>query len=644
MSDWWSAAPVVEAPASALQPAHRDLAIRTVYGEAANEPDDGQAAVAAVIRNRMQAGRYGGDTIPGVVLAKNQFEPWGNNDARARMMALKPDDPRYQKIGGIVDGVFSGQMEDPTNGSTHFVAPAAQAALGRQMPSWAQGEGLPIGRHTFFAPEGRVQQAKAGGGDWWSSAPVVGQDAAPAQPNAPPALASAVQGASGAVAPPGPLSDRLAKAWENPASGGLISMVKPMAQGINTMMQAGHGDIPMTGEDGHTNPAVIQASWEAAKGLTPMTAAPGGVAAAQIGKGLEMPAAAPPKAVTPTIEQLKGAATAAYESPAVKGLEIKPASVSGWAQQTRGALDEAGLNEIVAPGTHKLLDKLESAPSGSFVTGQSLDSLRKTLGNISRETAEGRATPNAAAASKAMNALDEFIPSITQKDVIAGNPAAAAAKWQEARSNYQSALASGNIDKKTVQAELRAAAANSGQNVANTVRQRMADVLLKGAQGYTPAEKALMEKIVRGTATGNTLRFAGNLLGGGGGLGAMTSAAIGGFATGGPGAFAPVVGFALKQLSNRMTLKQAAQLSELVRSRAPLANAMNDFGTRAQEFQTLQNPRTASSAMLAARNLSNNLKDAGITLSPADIFRSLQAPAIGRADDQQQGVPRPPAQ
>lgn len=146
---------------SSLDPTHRDLAIRTVYGEAANEPDHGQAAVAAVIKNRMTAGRYGGDTIPGVVLAKNQFEPWGNSDARARMTSLKQDDPRYQKIAGIVDQVFSGQMEDPTNGATHFVAPAAQAALGRAMPSWAQGEGLPIGRHTFFAPEGRVQTAAA---------------------------------------------------------------------------------------------------------------------------------------------------------------------------------------------------------------------------------------------------------------------------------------------------------------------------------------------------------------------------------------------------------------------------------------------------------------------------------------------------
>lgn len=143
-------------PPPALSPSHRDLAIRTIYGEAANEPDEGQAAVAAVIRNRVEAGRYGGKDVPSVVLAKNQFEPWGNSEARARMSALKPDDPRYSKIGGIVDQVFGGQTPDPTNGSTHFFSPTAQAALGRNAPSWAQGEGQPIGRHTFYAPEGRV--------------------------------------------------------------------------------------------------------------------------------------------------------------------------------------------------------------------------------------------------------------------------------------------------------------------------------------------------------------------------------------------------------------------------------------------------------------------------------------------------------
>lgn len=191
MSDWWSADPVAaEGPPLQISPrvpnpalAHpsaRDLAIRTVYGEAGNEPPEGQAGVAAVIRNRLDSGRYG-NTVPQVVLAPSQFEPWQRPDARARMVALKPGDPDYERIGGIVDRVFSGDMEDPTQGATHFFSPGAQAALGRRAPTWARGEPLTIGGHAFYAPEGRATEVSAQrrqpepSGDWWAADPVAEQ-------------------------------------------------------------------------------------------------------------------------------------------------------------------------------------------------------------------------------------------------------------------------------------------------------------------------------------------------------------------------------------------------------------------------------------------------------------------------------------
>lgn len=124
----------------------RDLLIRTVYGE-----DPGQSAlgVANVIRNRTVNGGFGGNTVPGVVLAKNQFEPWNNNMARSRMAALQPGSPEYNRLGGIVDSAYTG-ANDPTNGATSFFSPTAQAALGRQPPQWAQGQGQDIGEHRFY--------------------------------------------------------------------------------------------------------------------------------------------------------------------------------------------------------------------------------------------------------------------------------------------------------------------------------------------------------------------------------------------------------------------------------------------------------------------------------------------------------------
>jgi hypothetical protein len=158
--DYLGAAEAPAAPRPSLDPRSRDLAIRTVLGEAANEPEEGQAGVAAVIRNRVQAGRYGGADVPSVVLKPYAFEPWGNPEARAGMMAHRPEDPKYQQAGQIVDRVF-GEGYDPTGGATHFYSPTAQAALGRQPPKWAQGqEPQNIGRHAFYAPEGRVQSTE----------------------------------------------------------------------------------------------------------------------------------------------------------------------------------------------------------------------------------------------------------------------------------------------------------------------------------------------------------------------------------------------------------------------------------------------------------------------------------------------------
>lgn len=140
--------------ANDLDPKSRDLMIRTILGEAANEPPQGQAAVASVILNRATSGRYGGTTPAQVVMAPNAFEPWSRRSKE--LMAIKPDSAQYQNVGDIVDMVHSGDIPDQSQGATHFYSPASQAALGRQAPSWATNTITKIGGHVFYAPEGKV--------------------------------------------------------------------------------------------------------------------------------------------------------------------------------------------------------------------------------------------------------------------------------------------------------------------------------------------------------------------------------------------------------------------------------------------------------------------------------------------------------
>jgi hypothetical protein len=88
---------------------------------------------------------------------------------------------------------------------------------------------------------------------------------------------------------------KLGAAWENPAPRGIIAGVKPIVEGVKGLMAAGHGDVPMTDDSGHTNPQVIQDAFEAAKGLTPVTAAPAPQALMRVlgspGRGTPVPPA-----------------------------------------------------------------------------------------------------------------------------------------------------------------------------------------------------------------------------------------------------------------------------------------------------------------------------------------------------------------
>lgn len=130
---------------------NRDIAIRTIIGE--DPSDQGAVGVAAVLLNRLAAGTYG-NSIDDVVLAKDQFEAWPRQ--KESLLGISTTDPRYVKIGRILDGLASGQIPDPTNGATHFYGPTSQAALGRQPPEWGRTGGQKLGGSLFFAPQGRV--------------------------------------------------------------------------------------------------------------------------------------------------------------------------------------------------------------------------------------------------------------------------------------------------------------------------------------------------------------------------------------------------------------------------------------------------------------------------------------------------------
>lgn len=146
-------------PDSNVTNAERDLAVRTMMGEAQGQGDAGLAAVGHVIMNRVTSGKYGGDNVADVVLAKNQFEPWSTR--KQELLSYSPSDPKYQRAQAIFDQIVSGEMPDITDGSTHFLNAKVvreRGNYGGALPKWTAGGGQDIGDHTFYKPDGAVRR------------------------------------------------------------------------------------------------------------------------------------------------------------------------------------------------------------------------------------------------------------------------------------------------------------------------------------------------------------------------------------------------------------------------------------------------------------------------------------------------------
>lgn len=128
----------------------------TLYGEARGESLEGKVAVANVLKNRVQSGRWG-KNYEAVTLAPKQFSCWNGNDpnlpklralADALSDGITPSDPALGACLWVADGLLGGHLPNPVQDATHYFAVSMKDA-----PAWSRsGEFVArVGNHLFFA-------------------------------------------------------------------------------------------------------------------------------------------------------------------------------------------------------------------------------------------------------------------------------------------------------------------------------------------------------------------------------------------------------------------------------------------------------------------------------------------------------------
>lgn len=127
----------------------------TAYGEARGEPIEGIVAVMSVIRNRVNEGRFGGNTYQAVCLKPKQFSCWNEDDPNRKLLDRAVESleqgilPRVLELCMLLaEGITKGIIPDNTKGSNHYLT---RKLFNEGIISWAKGSPKAlVGNHVFL--------------------------------------------------------------------------------------------------------------------------------------------------------------------------------------------------------------------------------------------------------------------------------------------------------------------------------------------------------------------------------------------------------------------------------------------------------------------------------------------------------------
>jgi len=271
----------------------------------------------------------------------------------------------------------------------------------------------------------------------------------------------------------------------------------------------------------------------------------------------------------------EASANRAYDQFRNSGFAFDPAAGTTYSLPLKAALRSDGMTRTTAARTWEVLDDIERTP---FTNPVQLQERYKELGSVMRAARDPEERRAAVIAQERLLQIAENPPPWL---VTHGDPAAGVALLRDANANWAAARRAENLDRRINAAELRAGANYSGLNLENELRRRvgvLSDPQVRG--GFSPAEQRAFDQYARGGAYvgANAPRWVKNVIGGGGGLGALAAAG----SAAGAGAYfgmdplaysgaTTLAGLGLARYGNMRALNRARELELMLLSRSPYA-------------------------------------------------------------------------
>lgn len=266
-----------------------------------------------------------------------------------------------------------------------------------------------------------------------------------------------------------------------------------------------------------------------------------------------------PKPPIPTKEQLATDSKAAYKRAEDAGIAVSPDSFSKMKLELLDQLEKEGIDPDLHPDTTAALKRIASTDGP--VTLEKLETLRKIAND-----AKGSIKPaDQRLAGQVVDHIDDYVDSLGESDVVAGDPAKASA-LKEARDLYSRKKKTDEIDQLIHRAELSAPnfSASGMENALRTEFRGLAKNERK-MRRFTAEERAAIEKVAQGGPLQNAMRLLGKLAPTGVVSGGVSAGA--GLAIGGPAGavILPAIGGGARYAATRMTSNAAKSAQELMR-------------------------------------------------------------------------------